>query len=105
VLSYSIAQRTREIGLRVALGAQQRDVLRLVVGQGIALAIVGAVAGIAGALGLTRYLQSLLYGVRPTDPLTFAGVAILLALVSLAACYIPARRATRVDPLAALRHE
>ena len=105
LLSYEVARRTREIGIRTAMGAQQGDVLRLVVGQGIALAAVGAVAGIAGAFGLTRYLQSLLYGVRPTDPVTFIGVCLLLAMVSLAACYIPARRAMRVDPMVALRYE
>ena len=87
------------------MGAQERDVLRLVVGQGIALVAFGAVAGIAGAFGLTRYLQSLLYGVRPTDPATFIGMALLLGAVSLAACYIPARRATKVDPMVALRYE
>jgi len=105
LLSYEVTRRTREIGIRTAMGAQQRDVLRLVVGQGIALALVGAVAGMAGALGLTRYLRSLLYGVRPTDPATFVSVAFLLTLVSLAACYIPARRAMRVDPMVALRYE
>ena len=105
LLSYEVARRTREIGIRTAMGAQQRDVLRLVVGQGIALAAGGAAAGIAGAFGLTRYLQSLLYGVRPTDPATILGVALLLAVVSLAACYIPARRATKVDPMVALHYE
>jgi predicted permease len=105
LLSYEVARRTREIGIRSAMGAQERDVLRLVVGQGIALVALGAVAGIAGAFGLTRYLQSLLYGVRPTDPATFIGVALLLGAVSLAACYIPARRATKVDPIVALRYE
>jgi len=105
LLSYEVTRRTREIGIRSAMGAQRRDVLRLVVGQGIALALAGAVAGAAGALGLTRYLQSLLYGVRPTDPATFVSVAFLLTLVSLAACYIPARRATKVDPMTALRYE
>jgi ABC-type antimicrobial peptide transport system permease subunit len=105
LLSYEVTRRTREIGIRTALGASQRDVLRLVVGQGIALVIVGVAVGIAGSLGFTRYLQSLLYGVRPTDPATFAGVATLLILVALATCYIPARRATRVDPMVALRYE
>ena len=105
LLSYDVTRRTREIGIRSAMGAQQRDVLHLVVGQGIALAAAGALAGVAGALALTRYLQSLLYGVRPTDPATFVAVAVLLILVSLAACYIPARRATRVDPMVALRYE
>jgi predicted lysophospholipase L1 biosynthesis ABC-type transport system permease subunit len=99
LLSYDVTRRTREIGIRSAIGAQQRDVLHLVVGQGIALAAAGALAGVAGALALTRYLQSLLYGVRPTDPATFVAVAVLLILVSLAVCYIPARRATRVDPI------
>jgi macrolide transport system ATP-binding/permease protein len=105
LLSYEVTRRTREIGIRTAMGAQQRDVLRLVVGQGIALSIVGAALGIAGALVLTRYLDSLLYGVRPSDPETFVAVALLLTLVSLAASYIPARRAMHVDPMVALRYE
>jgi ABC-type antimicrobial peptide transport system permease subunit len=105
LLSYEVSRRTREIGIRAAMGAQQRDVFRLVVGQGVVLVIVGAVVGTAGALGLTRYLQSLLYGVRPTDPITFVAVGLLLSLVSLAACYLPARRAMRVDPMVALRYE
>ncbi|MGB7187411.1 MAG: ABC transporter permease [Candidatus Acidiferrales bacterium] len=105
LLSYEVSRRTREIGIRMALGAQQRDVLRLVVGQGIMLAIVGAVVGIGVALGVTRYLNSMLYDVHANDPATMIGVAVLLALVALAACYIPARRATRVDPMVALRYE
>ena len=96
---------TREISIRAAIGAQQHDVLSLVVWQGIALSTIGAALGFAGALALTRYLESLLYGVRPTDPTTFVAVALLLTLVSLAASYIPARRATKVDPMVALRYE
>lgn len=105
LLSYEVSRRTHEIGIRMALGAQERDVLSLVVKQGLMLALVGAVAGIAIALAVTRYLTSMLYGVHANDPLTIAGVAALLCLVALAACYIPARRATRVDPLVALRYE
>ena len=105
LLSYEVSRRTREIGIRMALGAQERDVLRLVVKQGLTLALVGAVAGIAVGLAVTRYLTSMLYGVHANDPLTIALVAGLLCLVALAACYVPARRATRVDPLVALRHE
>jgi len=105
LLSYEVARRTREIGIRTALGAQQRHVLRMVVGQGLALAVLGAALGIAVAAGVTRYIHSFLYGVRPSDPATFAGVAMLLTLVSLAACYLPARRAMQVDPMVALRYE
>ena len=105
LLSYEVSRRTREIGIRMALGAQEGDVLRLVVKQGLALAIVGAAVGIGAALGVTRYLTSMLYGVHANDPVTIGAVAVLLALVALAACYIPARRATRVDPMVALRHE
>jgi predicted permease len=105
LLSYEVSRRTQEIGIRMALGAEQSDVLRLIVRQGIALAIVGAAAGIGVALGVTRYLNSMLYAVHPFDPVTFVGVAILLTFVALAACYIPARRAMRVDPMVALRHE
>jgi putative ABC transport system permease protein len=105
VLSYSVAQRTREIGLRVALGAQRGSVLLLVVGAGAALVSCGIAAGIAAAMGLTRLMTDLLYGVRPTDALTFGTVTVLLAATSLLACYIPARRAMAVDPMIALRHE
>ncbi|HTS11582.1 MAG TPA: ABC transporter permease [Candidatus Limnocylindrales bacterium] len=105
LLSYEVSRRTREIGIRMALGARAADVLRLVIGQGIALAAVGALVGIAIALGITRFLSSLLYNVKAADPLTFAAVALLLAAVAALACYIPARRATRVDPLIALRYE
>jgi predicted permease len=105
LLSYEVSRRTREIGIRMALGAVQRDVLSLVVGQGIVLAIVGTAVGIGVALGVTRYLASMLYEVHANDPLTMIGVAVLLAIVALAACYIPARRATRVDPMVALRYE
>jgi putative ABC transport system permease protein len=105
VVSYMAGQRTREIGIRVALGAQRGNVLRLVLGQGVHLAVMGAIAGVAGSLALTRLLKSQLFSIKPTDTATLAGAAILLLLVALLACYFPARRATRVDPLVALRHE
>jgi predicted permease len=105
LLSYEVSRRTREIGIRIALGAQPEKVLKLVLRQGIALALVGAAVGMGVALGVTRYLGSMLFNVRASDPLTMSAVAVLLALVALAACYIPARRATRVDPMVALRYE
>jgi putative ABC transport system permease protein len=105
VVSYLVGQQTREIGIRIALGAQRGDVMRLVLGDGAKMALIGVALGLAAAVGLTRLMTSVLFGVSATDPLTFGGVALLLALVALAAAYIPARRATRVDPLVALRHE
>jgi putative ABC transport system permease protein len=105
VVSYSVAERTHEIGIRMVMGAQQSNVLRLVVGEGMKLACAGIALGLAGAAGLTRFMQSLLYGVRPGDPLTYASVSLLLVLVALAACFIPAQRALRVDPMIALRYE
>jgi predicted permease len=105
MLSYSVEQRSQEIGIRMALGAQGRDVLRMVVGQGMKLAGLGIAIGLAGAFGLSRLLTALLFGVKPNDPLTFVSIGLLLALVALLACWLPARTATRIDPLVALRYE
>jgi putative ABC transport system permease protein len=105
VLSYSIAERIPEIGLRVALGAPRGNVLQLVVGGGVRLALLGIVIGTAGALALTRLMTDMLFGVRAADPITFGAVIVLLGATSLAACYVPARRAMNVDPIIALRYE
>jgi putative ABC transport system permease protein len=103
VVSYAVAQRTREIGVRIALGAQRSAVLRLVIAQGVRLALIGVAVGLAGSLAGARLLEGLLFGVRARDPLTFGGVPILLLLVAVIACYLPARRAANVDPAVALR--
>jgi ABC-type antimicrobial peptide transport system permease subunit len=105
VMSYAITQRTNEIGIRVALGAQQRDVLWLILGQGLRLALVGGSLGIAAASALTRYMSHLFFGISPRDPQTFIAIPFALLAVALLACYVPARRAVRVDPIVALRYE
>ena len=105
VISYMVNERTHEIGIRLALGAQSRSILQMVLRQGLGLALAGAAVGLAGALIVSRLMAGVLYGVAPTDPLTFVGVALLLLLVALLACYLPARRALRVDPMIALRYE
>jgi putative ABC transport system permease protein len=105
VISYSVARRTTEIGIRIAMGAEAKDVLRMVVGQGAAMGLAGVVIGLAGAVGLTRFIKGLLFGIDSLDPATFACMAALLLAVTLLACYVPARRATKVDPMVALRYE
>jgi putative ABC transport system permease protein len=105
VVSYSVSQRRREMGIRIAIGAERGDVLRLVLGQGARAATLGIALGMAAALALTRLMASLLFGVSAADPLTFLAVALVLTLAALAASYIPARRAMRVDPMVVLRHE
>ena len=105
VMACAVTQRTQEIGIRMALGAQKRDVLKLVVGHGMRLALIGLLAGVAGALALTQLMANLLYQVKPADPMTFAVVCALLAGIVLLACWLPARRAAKVDPMTALRSE
>lgn len=105
VMSYLVEQQTREIGIRSALGAKRSHILKLVIGRGVGMAFIGIVLGLVASFGLTRLIASLLYGVTALDPMVFIGVSILLLTVSVLACYIPARRATKVDPLIALRYE
>ena len=105
VMSYLVEQQTREIGIRSALGAKRSHILRLIIGHGVGMAFIGIVLGLVASLGLTRFLAGLLYDVTAVDPITFISISILLLIVSVLACYIPARRATKVDPLVALRYE
>jgi putative ABC transport system permease protein len=105
VMSYAVTQRTHEIGIRMAIGAQPRDVFRMILGQGMMLTIIGMAVGLLGAFALTRLMTTMLFSVKPTDPITFSAVALLLLLIALIACYIPGRRATKVDPVNSLRYE
>ena len=105
VMAYAVSQRTHEIGIRIALGAQRADILRMTISEGLTLVAFGLTAGLIGAAILTQFVRTMLYGVNPTDPITFVAVPTLLAAVALLACYLPARRATQVDPLVALRED
>lgn len=105
VMAYTFSQRTNEIGIRMAMGAQRSDILKIAVSEGALIVVFGLAAGLVGSFILTRFLQTMLFDVKATDPITFVGISGLLAVVALAACFVPARRATRVDPLVALRHE
>jgi ABC-type antimicrobial peptide transport system permease subunit len=105
LLAYSVVRRTKELGIRMALGAQRRRVIRMVVQGAVKLVVVGIVLGLAGSWGASRWVESMLFGLTPTDPATIAGAAIVLAIAALLAVYLPARRASRVDPMTALRHD
>jgi putative ABC transport system permease protein len=105
VLAYSVSQRTSEIGIRMALGASRASVLTMVLGQGLRMTAIGLAIGLALALGVTRVMSGILFGISPTDPATFTAILLLLGTIALLACYLPARRATRVDPMVALRYE
>jgi putative ABC transport system permease protein len=105
VLAYSVAQRTQEIGVRIALGATPGGILKMVLGQGLLTVAIGLIVGLAGSLLLTRTMRSMLFEISPNDPITIVGIALLLLLIAMLASYIPARRATRVDPMIALRYE
>ena len=105
LMAYSVSQRTRELGIRVSVGAGRRDIFKLILGQGLGISVVGLLAGLVASLAVTRLTANLLYGVSATDPVTFIVIALLLLCVTLLACYFPARRATKVDPMIALRVE